>query len=69
MNRHLISFYFFVWPVGDKMRRGDGKMEIYKTVSEIDIEKEILREKRIKALEYSFISPQYREYLRKRINE
>jgi len=46
-------------------------MEIYRTIrkEDIDTEKEILRQKRIKALSYSFISPIYRQYLRKRIAE
>ena len=45
-------------------------MEIYKTIKreDIDVEREILREKRIKALSsYTFLSPEYREYLRKQI--
>ena len=43
-------------------------MEIYKTIKREDMEREILREKRIKALSsYTFLSPEYREYLRKQI--
>jgi len=45
------------------------RMEIYKTLGreDIDMEKEILREKRINALRYTWLSPEYREYLRKQI--
>ena len=44
-------------------------MEIYKTLRGEDInrEREILREKRINALRYTWLSPEYREYLRKQI--
>jgi len=58
----------YIWEI--KKKRGDGKMEIYKTIKreDIDVEREILREKRIKALSsYTFLSPEYREYLRKQI--
>ena len=45
-------------------------MEIYKTIypHEIDNEKEIIRQKRINALRYSWISDEYRRYLKKQIS-
>ena len=45
-------------------------MEIYKTIypTKIDSEKEIIKQKRINALRYSWISDEYRRYLKKQIS-